>query len=94
VSTDTQEIRRKMLPQVNAVTRDDSGKEREAADVRADLEARYGQVYNTSEMSEAFEALGFAAPLVVVRRKSDGMMGSLMFCHAPRYYFNFQPHNG
>ena len=32
------------------------------------------------------------APLVVVRRKSDGVKGSLMFQHSPRFYFGFEPH--
>jgi hypothetical protein len=34
------------------------------------------------------------APLVVVRRKADGVKGSLEFQHMPRYYFGFQPHQG
>ena len=34
--------------------------------------------------------LGFVAPLIVVRRKSDGVRGSLEFQHDPRLYFNFQ----
>ena len=36
--------------------------------------------------------LGFAAPLVVVRRKSDRVKGSLMFQGSPRFYFGFEPH--
>ena len=31
-------------------------------------------------------------PLVVVRRKSDGQKGSLMFQAHPRFYFGFEPH--
>jgi hypothetical protein len=30
------------------------------------------------------------APFVVVRRRSDGQEGSLMFQHWPRYYFLFE----
>jgi hypothetical protein len=37
-----------------------------------------------------FDVTGFAAPLVVVNQKSDGMSGSLEFQHRPRFYFNFQ----
>jgi hypothetical protein len=37
---------------------------------------------------------GFKAPLVVVRRKSDGKKGSLEFQHQPRFYFGFSPHEG
>ena len=29
------------------------------------LEAKHGQVWNTSELSDDFEVIGFAAPLVV-----------------------------
>ena len=36
--------------------------------------------------------IGFTAPLVVVRRKSDGQKGSLMFQASPRFYFGFEPH--
>lgn len=55
-------------------------------------EAQYGQVWNTDQLSEDFDVLGFMAPLVVVRRKSDGRKGSLEFQHSPRIYFNYQPH--
>jgi hypothetical protein len=61
---------------------------------REDLEAKYGQVWDTEQLSEEFEALGFMAPLVVVRRRADGKKGSLEFQHNPRFYFNWQPHNG
>ena len=59
---------------------------------REALEAQHGQVWSTAELSGDFEVLGFMAPLVVVRRKSDGRKGSLEFQHGPRFYFNFQPH--
>ena len=59
---------------------------------REALESQHGQVWSTSELSSDFEVLGFMAPLVVVRRKSDGRKGSLEFQHGPRFYFNFQPH--
>ena len=39
-----------------------------------------------------FEVLGFMAPLVVVRRRSDGRKGSLEFQHSPRLYYSFRPH--
>jgi hypothetical protein len=53
------------------------------------LEAKYGQVWTTSEMCEEFEVIGFMAPFVCVRRRSDAMRGTLMFQHDPRFYFNF-----
>ena len=56
---------------------------------REALEARYGQVWDTRELARDFEISGFLAPLIVVRRKSDGAKGSLEFQHQPRFYFNF-----
>ena len=57
---------------------------------RESLKKKHGEVYSTSEMTESFDALGFMAPYVVVRRKADGAKGSLEFSHNPRFYFNFQ----
>ena len=57
---------------------------------RAALEARYGQVWTTGEMGRDFEALGFAAPFVIVQRRADHQLGSLIFQHRPRFYFSFQ----
>jgi hypothetical protein len=76
----TESIRRERLAEINA----EPGS-REA------LEAEYGQVWTTQELGRDFEVMGFSAPLVVVRRKADGVRGSLEFQHAPRLYFNFQP---
>lgn len=56
---------------------------------RQALEAKHGQVWTADEMQQDFDAVGFAAPLIVVRRKSDGVRGSLEFQHDPRFYFNF-----
>lgn len=75
----TEQIRREMQAKLNA----------EAAE-RAALEAKHGKVWSTDEVREQFEVLAFAAPLVVVMRKSDGAMGSLFFQHSPRYYFGWQ----
>jgi hypothetical protein len=59
---------------------------------REALEAQYGQVWDTQQLAQDFEVIGFLAPLVVVRRKADGMKGSLEFQHGPpRLYFNFVP---
>jgi hypothetical protein len=59
---------------------------------RESLEARYRQVWDTAELTNEFEVVAFAAPLVVVRRKSDGKKGSLEFQPQPRLYFNFEEH--
>jgi hypothetical protein len=77
---ETEAIRRKLQADLNS-----------DAVARRDLESRYGQVWSTKEMSADFEALQFSAPFLVVRRKSDRQLGSLMFQNDPRFYFNFAP---
>ncbi len=74
----TEAIRRQEVAEINA----DPGS-REA------LKAQYGNVWDTKELQQEFEVLGFLAPYVVVRRKSDGVKGSLTFQHAPRLYYSF-----
>ena len=78
---ETEAIRREMLVKINQ-----NPGSREA------IEAEHGRVWSTAELSEDFDVLGFMAPVVVVRRKSDGQKGSLYFQHAPRYYFSFEAH--
>jgi hypothetical protein len=80
-SDPTETIRRQMLAEINA-----------APGSREYLEAKHGEVWDTTELSRDFEVIGFAAPLVVVSRKSDGQKGSLCFQHNPRFYFSFEPH--
>ena len=48
-------------------------------------------VFDTTELQEQFEVIGFDAPFCVVRRKSDGIKGSMEFQHTPRFYFDFMP---
>lgn len=76
----TESIRRKRLAEINA----EPGS-------RDALEAQHGQVWDTSELTNDFDVIGFAAPLVAVRRKADGVKGSLKFQHQPRFYFGFVP---
>jgi hypothetical protein len=75
----TEEIRRALTLKLNG----------ESAE-RADLERRHGQVWNPAELAAEFEVMEFAAPLVVVRRRSDAKLGSLFFQHHPRFYFEFE----
>ena len=75
----TETIRRRQLAEINA----DPGS-REA------LEAEHGQVWDTEELGRDFNVLGFMAPYVVVRRKSDEQKGSLLFRNNPRFYFLFE----
>lgn len=45
--------------------------------------------WSTEALARDFDVEGFRAPYVVVRRKRDGMRGSLMFRHFPRVYFGW-----
>ena len=56
---------------------------------RESLEAEHGQVWDTNQLSADFSVTGFLAPYVVVKRKADGVVGSMKFTHSPRFYFNF-----
>ena len=80
MSDPTENLRRERLAEINA-----KPGSREA------LEAEHGQVWDTDQLRQEFDVLGFMAPFVVVRRNSDGVKGSLEFQHNPRFYFNFQP---
>jgi hypothetical protein len=79
MSDPTEPNRRQRLAEINA----EPGS-REA------LEAQYGKVWDTQQLAQDFEIVGFLAPYVVVRRKVDGVKGSLEFQNNPRFYFNFQ----
>ena len=57
---------------------------------REAMEAEHGQCWDTSELQRDFEVTGFLAPFVLVRRKSDGRKGTLLFQHSPRIYYAFQ----
>ena len=73
------EARRKRLAEVNL-----------AAAGREELEKRHGRVWDSQQLREEFELIGFSAPWVVVKRKSDGVEGTLEFQHSPRCYFDFK----
>lgn len=53
-------------------------------------EADGAETWDTEGLRRDFEVLGFMAPFVVVRRRSDGVRGSLAFSHNPRVYFDFK----
>lgn len=80
MSDPTESLRRQQLAEINA----EPGS-------REYLEAKHGQVWNTDELQNDFQALGFMAPYIIVRRRSDGVRGSLIFQHNPRFYFSFSP---
>jgi hypothetical protein len=81
VNDETEMARRRRLMEINLVPGS-----REA------LEAEHGQVWDTDQLMEEFEVIGFMAPICVVRRRSDGQKGSVEFQHSPRLYYGWQPH--
>lgn len=75
----TEDIRKAMQESMNKTPR-----------TREELEKEFGQVWDTGELSRDFSVMNFMAPFVIVTRKSDQKMGSLMFQHHPRFYFSFE----
>lgn len=57
--------------------------------IREDLETEFGKVWNDKELTNDFEVINFLAPYVIVKRRSDNVVGSLTFTHRPRFYFRF-----
>ena len=55
-----------------------------------ELVRRHGRVWDPTELARDFHVLGFMAPYAVVRRRSDGRLGSLEFQHEPRFYFEWR----
>jgi hypothetical protein len=79
MNDETEPIRRELVAEVNA-----------QPNSREVLEKKHGQIWDTQQLAKDFEVIGFMAPFVVVKRRSDGRKGSLMFSHSPRFYFAFQ----
>ena len=75
---ETESARRAMVSEINS-----DPNSREA------LEKEHGQVWDTNQLSQDFEVIGFMAPFVTAIRKADGVRGSLMFQARPRFYFSF-----
>jgi hypothetical protein len=76
----TENVRRELVAEINSVQAQ-----------REQMEQEHGQVWNTDELGRDFSVQGFMAPFVLVKRKSDGVRGTLMFQHSPRFYFGFSP---
>lgn len=76
----TQAVRRQLVLVINASPRS-----------RKLLEAEFGPVWDSDQLQRDFDVIGFRAPLVVVRRRSDSRLGSLLFQDQPRFYFAFVP---
>ncbi len=75
---DTEDIRRALVGEINEEPND-----------RERLEAHYGRVWDTEQLRRDFDVQGFMAPFVLVNRRSDDKRGTLMFQHAPRFYFSW-----
>ena len=52
------------------------------------LEAKYGEVWDTSQLQAEFTVIGFMAPYVLVQ-KANGVKGTVKFQHDPRLYYSF-----
>lgn len=57
---------------------------------RISLEIKHGQVWDTDEVQRDFVVESFLAPFVFVKRRSDGIRGTMIFQHSPRFYFDFK----
>lgn len=87
VEADPTEVARlELIAEISAAVKTDSKVEE-----RKRLEAEHGQIWDTDELTRDFEVEGFMAPFVVVRRKTDGQRGSLLFQGWPRFYWGFKP---
>jgi hypothetical protein len=80
VDNPTETLRRQLAVAIN-----ESPRSREL------LEAEFGRVWDTAQLQEDFDAVGFRAPFVVVTRRSDQRLGSLLFQNVPRFFFAFVP---
>ena len=60
-------------------------------DARAVLTEEFGQVWDTTEVQRDYKVLGIMAPFILARRKSDGVLGTMLFQHNPRFYYSFEP---
>jgi len=82
---DTEQIRRQQVAEINSqVQSDDKASERQR------LEALHGRVWDTKQLGEDFDVIGFMAPYIVATEKATGKKGSLQFQHMPRFYFNWR----
>lgn len=78
MSDPAEAIRRQMVTEINA----EPGS-------RELLEQQHGKVWDTRQLQEEFSVEAFLAPVAVVRRRSDGVRGTVYFQHSPRFFFDF-----
>lgn len=77
MTDETEAARRAMAPQM--------------PDHLIDAVARGEQVWDTDALTKEFEVRAFMAPFVIVKRKADGVLGTMKFTHDSRWYFGWQP---
>ena len=58
---------------------------------REKLEAEHGKVWDNGEARLEFEVIGYMLPLTIVRRRFDGVIGTLNSTMGRSYYFDWQP---
>ena len=59
-------------------------------DERKRIEKKYGQTWNTKELSKDFTVKQFMAPYIIATKKDTKEVGTLQFQHIPRFYFNWR----
>ena len=82
----TEGIRRALVGLIGRDIKSDSYQ-----DERLRLVEKYGEVWDTEEVTRDFVIEGFMAPFVVATHKETGKKGCLMFQHNPRFYFLWEP---
>jgi hypothetical protein len=55
------------------------------------LQKRYGAVWDTRGLAAEFTITAIIGDRIVVRRKADGVVGTLTVQEQPRYYHSFEP---
>lgn len=58
---------------------------------REALEAEHGRVWDSGQARLEFEVIGHMPPLTIVRRRLDGVIGTLKATGGRSYYFDWQP---
>lgn len=58
---------------------------------RAELEAEFGQVWDEDELNREFATTAIIPPTYILRRRSDGVVGSAVCQPRPKFFFNFRP---
>jgi hypothetical protein len=78
-----------LAAEINA--RDTAGPELDPVECRKLLEQEHGQVWDSFQLARDFDVEAFSPPLVVAVRRCDGVRGTLVFQHEPRFYWAFNP---